>query len=87
MAFEAKHAGGDATTTGTPEVDERTSEKNKGTGADCKHPEGPAVWWIILVSVGLAALIVTVVTVHIWTRAKGGEKRMRKNLAEDSTKE
>ncbi|KAJ4921973.1 hypothetical protein JOQ06_027789 [Pogonophryne albipinna] len=62
---------GDATTTGTPAIDEWTSENNKGTGADCKHPEGPAVWWLILVSVGLAALIVTVVTVHIWTRAKG----------------
>ncbi|XP_033935730.2 uncharacterized protein [Pseudochaenichthys georgianus] len=64
---------GDATTTGTPATDGRTSERNKGTGADCKHPEGPAVWWLILVSVGLAALIVTMVTVHIWTRAKGAE--------------
>ncbi|KAI4800346.1 hypothetical protein KUCAC02_013290 [Chaenocephalus aceratus] len=71
---------GDATTTGTPAIDEWASEKNKGTGPDCKHPEGPAVWWVIMVCVGLAALIITVVTVHIWTRAKGGKKRMRKNL-------
>ncbi|XP_033934162.1 uncharacterized protein [Pseudochaenichthys georgianus] len=78
---------GDATTTGTPATDGRTSERNKGTGADCKHPEGPAVWWLILVSVGLAALIVTVVTVHIWTRAKGGEKRMRKNLEQNDEDE
>ncbi|XP_034059094.1 uncharacterized protein LOC117537825 isoform X2 [Gymnodraco acuticeps] len=76
----------DATTTGTP-IDEWTSESNTGTGADCKHPEGPAVWWVILVSVGLAALIVTVVTVHIWTRAKGGKKRKRKNLEQNDEDE
>ncbi|KAJ4921971.1 hypothetical protein JOQ06_027787, partial [Pogonophryne albipinna] len=40
----------------------------------------PGLLRLILVSVGLAALIVTVVTVHIWTRAKGGKKRIRKNL-------
>ncbi|XP_033935331.1 uncharacterized protein [Pseudochaenichthys georgianus] len=78
---------GDATTTGTPATDGRTSERNKGTGADCKHPEGPAVWWLILVSVGLAALIVTMVTVHIWTRAKGGKQRMRKNLEQNDEDE
>ncbi|KAI4799830.1 hypothetical protein KUCAC02_016630 [Chaenocephalus aceratus] len=77
----------DATTTGTPATDGRTSENNKGTGADCKHPEGPAVWWLILVSVGLAALIVTMVTVYIWTRAKGGKKRMRKNLEQNDEDE
>ncbi|KAJ4921970.1 hypothetical protein JOQ06_027786 [Pogonophryne albipinna] len=42
---------------------------------------------LILVSVGLAALIVTVVTVHIWTRAKGGKKRMRKNLEQNDEDE
>ncbi|KAI4799829.1 hypothetical protein KUCAC02_016629 [Chaenocephalus aceratus] len=78
---------GDATTTGTPATDERTSENNKGTGADCKHPEGPAVWWLILVSVELAALIVTVVTVYIWTRTKGGKKRMRINLEQNDEDE
>ncbi|KAK5903177.1 hypothetical protein CgunFtcFv8_006981 [Champsocephalus gunnari] len=78
---------GGATTTGTPATDGRTSENSKGTGADCKHPEGPAVWWLILVSVGLAALIVTVVTVHIWTRAKGGEKRIRNNLEQNDEDE
>ncbi|XP_034059090.1 uncharacterized protein LOC117537824 isoform X2 [Gymnodraco acuticeps] len=76
----------DATTTGTA-IDEWTSESNTGTGADCKHPEGPAVWWVILVSVGLAALVVTVVTVHIWTRAKGGKKGMRKNLEQNDEDE
>ncbi|KAJ4928687.1 hypothetical protein JOQ06_004313 [Pogonophryne albipinna] len=85
--FCSASSSGDATTTGTPGIDEWTSENNKGTGADCKHPEGPAVWWLILVSVGLAALIVTVVTVHIWTRAKGGKKRMRKNLEQNDEDE
>ncbi|XP_034057453.1 uncharacterized protein LOC117536625 isoform X2 [Gymnodraco acuticeps] len=42
---------------------------------------------LILVSLGLAALIVTVVTVHIWTRAKGGKKRMRKNLEQNDEDE
>ncbi|KAK5903090.1 hypothetical protein CgunFtcFv8_006900 [Champsocephalus gunnari] len=47
----------------------------------------PGLLRLILVSVGLAALIVTVVTVHIWTRAKGGEKRMRKNLEQNDEDE
>ncbi|KAK1889136.1 Pregnancy-specific beta-1-glycoprotein 11 [Dissostichus eleginoides] len=69
-------------TTGTPPIHEWTSENNnnKETGQDRKHPEGPALWRVIMVSVGLAALIISVVTVHIWTRTKGGKKRMRKNL-------
>ncbi|XP_033979697.1 uncharacterized protein LOC117477164 isoform X2 [Trematomus bernacchii] len=46
---------------------------DQSSGPDSKHPEGPAVWWVIMVPVGLAALIITVVTVHIWTRAKGAE--------------
>ncbi|XP_033935330.1 uncharacterized protein [Pseudochaenichthys georgianus] len=47
----------------------------------------PGLLRLILVSVGLAALIVTVVTVHIWTRAKGGAKRMRKNLEQNDEDE
>ncbi|XP_033979765.1 uncharacterized protein LOC117477208 isoform X1 [Trematomus bernacchii] len=77
---------GDATTTGTPTIHEWTSENNNKE-TDCKHPEGPAVWWVIMVPVGLAALIITVVTVHIWTRAKGGKKRMTKNLEQNDEDE
>ncbi|XP_033979770.1 uncharacterized protein LOC117477209 isoform X2 [Trematomus bernacchii] len=69
--FSAQSSG-DATTTGTPTIHEWTSENNNKE-TDCKHPEGPAVWWVIMVPVGLAALIITVVTVHIWTRTKGAE--------------
>ncbi|KAK5879641.1 hypothetical protein CesoFtcFv8_022738 [Champsocephalus esox] len=47
----------------------------------------PGLLRLILVSVGLAALIVTVVTVHIWTRAKGGEKRIRKNQEQNDEDE
>ncbi|XP_033979711.1 uncharacterized protein LOC117477172 [Trematomus bernacchii] len=65
---------GDATTTGTPTIHEWTSENNNN------KEKGPAVWWLIMVPVGLAALIITVVTVLIWTRAKGDKKRMTKNL-------
>ncbi|XP_033979775.1 uncharacterized protein LOC117477212 [Trematomus bernacchii] len=45
------------------------------------------LWWVIMVSVGLAALIITVVTVHIWTRAKGDKKRMTKNLEQNDEDE
>ncbi|XP_033979681.1 uncharacterized protein LOC117477162 isoform X1 [Trematomus bernacchii] len=65
---------------------EWTSENNNKE-TDSKHPEGPAVWWLIMVSVGLAALIITVVTVLIWTRAKGGKKRMTKNLEQNDEDE
>ncbi|KAI9528369.1 hypothetical protein NQZ68_022061 [Dissostichus eleginoides] len=80
--FRTGEQQGEATTTGTPPIHEWTSENNnnKETGQDRKHPEGPALWWVLMVSVGLAALIISVVTVHIWTRTKGGKKRMRKNL-------
>ncbi|KAK1889275.1 Kit ligand [Dissostichus eleginoides] len=78
-----------ATSTGTPPIHEWTSENNnnKETGQDRKHPEGPALWWVLMVSVGLAALIISVVTVHIWTRTKGGKKRMRKNLEQNDEDE
>ncbi|KAK1889416.1 Neuroglian [Dissostichus eleginoides] len=59
----------------------------QSSGQDCKHPEGPALWWVLMVSVGLAALIISVVTVHIWTRTKGGKKRMRKNLEQNDEDE
>ncbi|KAK1889565.1 Carcinoembryonic antigen-related cell adhesion molecule 1 [Dissostichus eleginoides] len=80
---------GEATTTGTPPIHEWTSENNnnKETGQDRKHPEGPALWWVLMVSVGLAALIISVVTVHIWTRTKGGKKRIRKNLEQNDEDE
>ncbi|XP_033979774.1 uncharacterized protein LOC117477211 isoform X2 [Trematomus bernacchii] len=70
----------DATTTGTPTIHEWTSENHN-------KEKGPAVWWLILVPVGLAALIITVVTVLIWTRAKGDKKRMTKNLEQNDEDE
>ncbi|KAK1888683.1 putative serine/threonine-protein kinase [Dissostichus eleginoides] len=47
----------------------------------------PGLLRLIMVSVGLAALIISVVTVHIWTRTKGGKKRMRKNLEQNDEDE
>ncbi|KAF3850254.1 hypothetical protein F7725_019973 [Dissostichus mawsoni] len=44
------------------------------------EPQQNGLLRVLMVSVGLAALIISVVTVHIWTRTKGGKKRMRKNL-------
>ncbi|KAI4790151.1 hypothetical protein KUCAC02_034804 [Chaenocephalus aceratus] len=35
---------------------------------------------LIIVSVGLAALIITVVTVNIWTRAKGSKAQTEENM-------
>ncbi|KAK1889486.1 Pregnancy-specific beta-1-glycoprotein 5 [Dissostichus eleginoides] len=87
--YGCPQSSGDATTTGTPPIHEWTSENNnnKETGQDRKHPEGPALWRVLMVSVGLAALIISVVTVHIWTRTKGGKKRMRKNLEQNDEDE
>ncbi|KAK1889524.1 Serine/arginine repetitive matrix protein 5 [Dissostichus eleginoides] len=35
---------------------------------------------LIMVSVGLAALIITVVTVYMWTRAKGSKAQTEENM-------
>ncbi|KAF3703145.1 hypothetical protein EXN66_Car018833 [Channa argus] len=37
----------------------------------------------IIVSVGLAALIISVVTVHMWTRTKGNKTQMENNTVDD----
>ncbi|KAJ4921976.1 hypothetical protein JOQ06_027792, partial [Pogonophryne albipinna] len=65
--------------------DEVTLNCSVSTFRDCRH----SVKWLLQAlspQVMLQQLehqqlsIVTVVTVHIWTRAKGGKKRIRKNL-------
>ncbi|XP_033979748.1 uncharacterized protein LOC117477198 [Trematomus bernacchii] len=42
---------------------------------------------LIMVSVGLAALIITVVTVNIWTRAKGSKAQTEENMEQNDEDE
>ncbi|KAJ4920749.1 hypothetical protein JOQ06_027764 [Pogonophryne albipinna] len=42
---------------------------------------------LIIVSVGLAALIITVVTVNIWTRAKGSKAQTEENMEQNEEDE
>ncbi|XP_033934601.1 uncharacterized protein [Pseudochaenichthys georgianus] len=42
---------------------------------------------LIIVSVGLAALIITVVTVNIWTRAKGSKAQTEENMIDEDEDE
>ncbi|XP_029318700.1 uncharacterized protein LOC115028911 isoform X4 [Cottoperca gobio] len=49
--------------------------------------EKPVWWRSIIVCVGLAALIISVVTVNIWTRTKGNETQMRENLEQNDEDE
>ncbi|XP_054475019.1 uncharacterized protein LOC129107542 [Anoplopoma fimbria] len=52
----------------------KTSENNRNV----KKPEG---WWrFIVVPVGLAALIISVVTVNVWTRTHVNKTRMNGNI-------
>ncbi|XP_060907493.1 uncharacterized protein LOC132984643 isoform X1 [Labrus mixtus] len=43
-----------------------------------------AQWRLIVVSVGLSALIITVVMVNVWTRTKGKQTRMDENVVNGS---
>ncbi|XP_070705880.1 uncharacterized protein [Pempheris klunzingeri] len=43
------------------------------------EPQAAGVWRLIIVSVGLAALMITVVGVNIWTRATGRKTQMDEN--------
>ncbi|KAK5852612.1 hypothetical protein PBY51_006464 [Eleginops maclovinus] len=52
---------------------------------NCKQT--PALWWVVTVSLCLAALVISVVTVNIWTGTKGGKIRRKKNLEQNDEDE
>ncbi|XP_026173734.1 uncharacterized protein LOC113136855 isoform X9 [Mastacembelus armatus] len=68
-----EETGQDTTTT--------TTTTTKPTAGDSPKASG---WWrFIIVSVGLATLIIIVVTVNVWTRTKGKKTQMDKNTGRD----
>ncbi|XP_029318702.1 uncharacterized protein LOC115028911 isoform X5 [Cottoperca gobio] len=65
-----------------------TDRYNKKEHLFTFSPPQSSVWWrSIIVCVGLAALIISVVTVNIWTRTKGNETQMRENLEQNDEDE
>ncbi|XP_029318698.1 uncharacterized protein LOC115028911 isoform X2 [Cottoperca gobio] len=83
--------GDDATTTTSPTTTSPTSPTSGGTketaSEDNNNPTEQVWWRSIIVCVGLAALIISVVTVNIWTRTKGNETQMRENLEQNDEDE
>ncbi|XP_026174237.1 uncharacterized protein LOC113137080 isoform X2 [Mastacembelus armatus] len=76
------------TTTTTTKPTAGDSPKASGFGPEQKtDPQclnGFPGWWrFIIVSVGLATLIIVVVTVNVWTRTKGKKTQMDKNTGRD----
>ncbi|XP_026174222.1 uncharacterized protein LOC113137077 isoform X9 [Mastacembelus armatus] len=62
-----------------------TTTTTKPTAGDSPKASG---WWrFIIVSVGLATLIIIVVTVNVWTRTKGKKTQMDKNTGRDDDDE
>ncbi|XP_026173735.1 uncharacterized protein LOC113136855 isoform X10 [Mastacembelus armatus] len=73
FSFRRQSSGQDTTTT--------TTTTTKPTAGDSPKASG---WWrFIIVSVGLATLIIIVVTVNVWTRTKGKKTQMDKNTGRD----
>ncbi|XP_078030265.1 uncharacterized protein LOC144466590 [Epinephelus lanceolatus] len=70
--------GHNAATAATISTESPSTTGNKWTSVKRSTSEG---WWrFIVVSVGLAALIISVVTVNIWTRTKGNKTQMDENM-------
>ncbi|XP_035850959.1 uncharacterized protein LOC116045412 isoform X2 [Sander lucioperca] len=58
-----------------------TSEETNNTASENNNQTKPEGWWrIIVVSLGLATLIISVVVVNIWTRAKGNKTQTDDNI-------
>ncbi|XP_049445753.1 uncharacterized protein LOC125896872 isoform X15 [Epinephelus fuscoguttatus] len=58
-----------------------TSEVTNNRASENNNNQITQGWWrFIVVSVGLAALIISVVTVNIWTRTKGNKTQMDENM-------
>ncbi|KAL7388749.1 hypothetical protein ABVT39_020068 [Epinephelus coioides] len=63
-----------------------TSEITNNTTSENNNNQINQGWWrFIVVSVGLAALIISVVTVNIWTRTKGNKTQMDENMVSFKT--
>ncbi|XP_036942293.1 uncharacterized protein LOC119012499 isoform X2 [Acanthopagrus latus] len=62
----------------------RTERTNTGSGTDGSTSELQRIGWrCIIVSVGLSALLISVVTVSMWTRTKGNKTQRQENRHDD----
>ncbi|XP_049445750.1 uncharacterized protein LOC125896872 isoform X12 [Epinephelus fuscoguttatus] len=59
-----------------------TSEVTNNTTSENNNQINQGWWRFIVVSVGLAMLIISVVTINIWTRTKGNKTQMDENMAD-----
>ncbi|XP_049445742.1 uncharacterized protein LOC125896872 isoform X5 [Epinephelus fuscoguttatus] len=57
-----------------------TSEVTNNTTSENNNQINQGWWRFIVVSVGLAMLIISVVTINIWTRTKGNKTQMDENM-------
>ncbi|KAM6992855.1 uncharacterized protein LKV04_008797 [Tautogolabrus adspersus] len=62
-----------------PTENSKTTTDTTDSGVN-DSSELKAQWRLIVVSVGLSALILTVVTVNVWARTKGKRTRMDENM-------
>ncbi|XP_036942292.1 uncharacterized protein LOC119012499 isoform X1 [Acanthopagrus latus] len=66
----------------------RTERTNTGSGTDGSTSELQRIGWrCIIVSVGLSALLISVVTVSMWTRTKGNKTQRQENRQHDDEDE
>ncbi|XP_039637302.1 uncharacterized protein LOC120546441 [Perca fluviatilis] len=81
--------GDDATTTISPTTNKSpmitgnkwTSEETNNTTSENNNQTKPEGWWrIIVVPLGLASLITSVVVVNIWARAKGNKTQTEESI-------
>ncbi|KAJ4920754.1 hypothetical protein JOQ06_027769 [Pogonophryne albipinna] len=64
-----------------------TCEVTAGANVQTFSPQSSGLLRLIIVSVGLAALIITVVTVNIWTSAKGSKAQTEENMEQNEEDE
>ncbi|KAK9531833.1 hypothetical protein VZT92_011236 [Zoarces viviparus] len=82
------------TTTKSPTILSTSTARNKSevtnnqTAENNTNEKKPEGWWrLIVVPVGLAALIISVVTVNIWTRTTGNKTLTEENIERDDEDE
>ncbi|XP_033979733.1 uncharacterized protein LOC117477187 isoform X2 [Trematomus bernacchii] len=88
--FSAQSSGEDkkpATTNRPPPTTTTATTTATTTTAAAKNNLNSGRLRLIMVSVGLAALIITVVTVNIWTRAKGSKAQTEENMEQNDEDE
>uniref|UniRef100_UPI0037E87AF0 uncharacterized protein n=1 Tax=Semicossyphus pulcher TaxID=241346 RepID=UPI0037E87AF0 len=84
LSFSPQSGNEDTTTTTTMNPPAATATPATTEQTSTTESSRTAAWWrFIAVSVGLSALIITVVTVNIWTQTKGRKTRRDENMVGD----